>query len=128
MAAPIDLYPLSTPDGIAIPLDVVSPTGYMYIPFSATPTVALALPATSDMIVLTCDEDCIIRFSNDLAVIPPASSYMVDTLYLRKNMQTIVYPQKKFISVKRLVMDGTLHLQFIDTWHGLALASQYEKG
>ena len=128
MAAPVDLYPLATSDGVAIPLEVVSPTGYMFLHFSETPTSAIQLPATSDLLILNCDEDCILRFSNNLATIPTEATVIADTLFLRKNMQMVVYPQQKFLSVKRLVLDGTLHIQFIDTWHGLALASQYERG
>ena len=128
MSAPLDLYPLSTADGEAVPLDVIAPTGYMYIKFSSVATSVLPLPATSDMIVLNADEDCIISFANVVADFPAERTFVPDVLFLRKSMQVIVYPQKKFISVKRLRLDGTLHLQFIDTWHGLALATQYEKG
>lgn len=128
MTAPVDIYPLSTAEGTAIPLEVVSPTGYMFIRFSKTPTNVIALPASSDMIILNSDEDCILRFSNNLATLPEEAKVVPDTLFLRKSMQVVVYPQQKFLSVRRLVLDGTLHLQFIDTWHGLALASQYERG
>ena len=128
MTAPVDIYPLSTAEGTAIPLEVISPTGYMFIYFSSTPTNVIALPASSDMIILNSDEDCILRFSNNLATFPEEAKFTPDTLYLRKNMQVVVYPQQKFLSVRRLILDGTLHLQFIDTWHGLALASQYERG
>ena len=128
MAAPVDIYPLSTSEGVAIPLEVVAPTGYMFLHFSEVATDVIALPATSDMIILNSDEDCILRFSNNLAVLPAEGIVVPDTLFLRKNMQVVVYPQRKFLSVRRLVLDGTLHIQFIDTWHGIALASQYERG
>ena len=128
MAAPVDIYPLSTSEGVAIPLEVVAPTGYMFLHFSDVATAVIALPATSDMIILNSDEDCILRFSNNLAVLPAEGIVVPDTLFLRKNMQVVVYPQQKFLSVRRLVLDGTLHIQFIDTWHGLALATQYERG
>lgn len=128
MAAPVDIYPLSTSEGVAIPLEVVAPTGYMLIHFSETPTSVIQLPASSDLIILNSDEDCIICFANRVAAIPEEATFTPDTLFLRKNMQVVVYPQQKRLSVRRLVLDGTLHIQFIDTWHGLALATQYERG
>lgn len=126
MVAPVDIYPLSTKDGKHIPLDVVSPTGVLVKSFTPVASSAIALPDTTDLIAVVATEDCYINFANSSAVVPADGTHEPDQMFLPKNFQTILYPINRYMSViSANANNGVLRMNFFDTWHSLALASQF---
>lgn len=122
-------YPLSTPDGQAIPLDVVRPYGLVFKTFlSSGPTAALTIPAAIEVFSILASEDCLIKFAASAAsaAVPADGVMAADTGIASKDILTVLSPpvDKKSISLIGLSANGTATLSYYENWSGLSLQSQ----
>lgn len=126
MSSTTQRYPLSTPDGISIPFDVIRPSGYMSVNTALTVSGQIAIPAGCEIISFTASEDCIVRFGAN-ATIPSSGSILADAVHIPKDMRITVAPVAAYFTVISESAVGVLRCQLIDKWAGLALQTQYNK-
>lgn len=126
MSSTSQRYPLSTPDGISIPFDVIRPSGYMYVNTALTVSGNIAIPAGCEIISFTTTEDCIVRFGAN-ASIPVSGAVLGDAVHIPREMRITVAPTAEFFTVIAEGTEGVLRCQLIDKWAGLALQTQYQK-
>lgn len=125
-------YPLSTADGQAVPLDIIRPMGIVSISFNpSTGTSPFTLSDTLDCYSIRATEDCLVEFN---ATFPLATNlvnatFRADALYVPKNTILFISPpvSKNIISVLGISTSGLLHIQYIESWTGLALKNQYTR-
>lgn len=126
MSSTSQRYPLSTPDGISIPLDVIKPYSYILKSVGTTVSAAINIPAAIEIISFAATEDTIICFGGT-AVAPPDGTPQSNTLFVQKGTRVTVAPPANTFTVLALGTAGYLHCQLIDKWAGLALQTQYSK-
>ena len=126
MSSTSQRYPLSTPDGISIPLDVIKPHSYILKSVGATVSASIAVPAAIEIISFAATEDTVICFGGT-AIVPPDGSPQANTLVVLKGTRVTIAPPASTFTVIALGTTGYLHCQFIDKWAGLALQTQYSK-
>lgn len=116
-------YPLSTPDGMAIPLEIMRPYGYIRKGFSGTVSAQVLVPDGIEIVLLYSTEDCLIRFGGN-AAISVDGVLSLDTVFLPKDMRICVAPTSTYLTVIADSLSGQLSIQFIDRWAGLSLPVQ----
>ena len=84
---PEDLYPLATPEGRAIPLEVIRPLGFVRIPTDASVYTVPEL-ATFDVLLFWADVNTYIRFDGSPAIPPTDGNFVSNRLYV-PNMNVI---------------------------------------
>lgn len=124
MASTSQRYPLSTPDGVAIPLDIMKPHSFIRKAFSAlTPTVAISVPNGVEIMSITTSEDVLICFGAE-AVIPVDGVNYPNTVLVEASSRICIAPRAATFTMLGLQEAGIANLQFVDKWAGLALAKQ----
>ena len=123
MSSTTKRYPLSTPDGKPIPLDVVKPVGLVVLPFTAVVSAAIAVPSDNEIISFYATEDCYIQFGG-VAAVPASGVYTANMLLVKKSFRLTVAPPSATFTVISAGTNGTLQAQFIDKWASVVLATQ----
>jgi len=126
MSSTTQRYPLSTPDGIAIPFDVIRPIAFIRKAFDVTVSVSVAIPADCEIISFTATEDCLVCFGGT-AIIGVDGAIQADTVFVQKGTRVTVAPTAASFTVISYAVAGYLYCQLIDKWAGLALQTQYVK-
>lgn len=123
------VYPFSTADGQAIPVDIVRPHGVIKKSFlSSGATAAMSVPDTIDVFSVVATEDCLIKFAASSASASALSDGVLatDMMFIPADILTVVSPplDKKSFSLRGDSANGTAVIQFFETWKGLSLQSQ----
>lgn len=75
----LPIFPAATPDGRAIPFDIIRPNGVMRLTFGDTGTAAVALPSVpaeqSKIFALFSNTLCLVRFGG-VAALPAHGAYI----------------------------------------------------
>ncbi len=126
MANTTQRYPLATPDGRAIPLDVVKPVGFLQKAFTTAASGTLTLPSNVEVLSVFASADCYIQFGGTAAV--PADGVVVtNLLYVPKNMRITAAPPATTFTVIGKTTSGTLNVQLLEKWAGLILDVQQKR-
>ncbi len=125
-------YPFSAADGQAIPLDIIRPHGVIRKSFLlASPTAAMDVPSTVEAFSILSNEDCVVQFATSAASASALSDGVLkaDSLFVPADILIVVSPplDKKSFSIIGDSANGIAVLQFIETWSGLALQSQFAR-
>jgi len=121
MASTKQRYPLSSINGLPIPLDVIRPSGLIRVSYlEASASVAAALPAGTELLLVRSTTDCFIKFANSSAT-KPTASVVADTLYLPAGEIQVISPMNLYYSVIGNTLDGELFLQVLETWMSVSL-------
>lgn len=124
-------YPLSTINGVPIPLDVIRPSGVIRKAFLASgATTAEALPAGTEVIAVRTTQDCFIKFANEAAAKPVSASPSVEvqaSVFLQAGEVQFLSPELLYYSVIGDIADGTLTIQLIESWNGVTLELQQSR-
>lgn len=128
MASTTQRYPLSTPDGSAIPLDIMKPHSFIMKSFiGGAATDPIAVPEGVEIVSLSVTEDCIVCFGDD-AVQPVDGVSYLNTVYVEKSVRICLAPSvDTFTIISATATSGTALIQFIEKWAGLAVQTQYSK-
>lgn len=124
MASTSQRYPLSTPDGDSIPLDIIRPHSYLFIDFTLSASASIAVPAGVEIMSVSATTDCFIKFGGTAAA-PVAGVLSSDLCLVEADMRTSIAPTASTFTVIGDMASGKLRIQFIDKWAGLALQTQY---
>ena len=124
MTAISEIYPYATQDGKAIPLDILKPSYLLALPFTADASASIALPAGAQVGMLISDVAAVVSFHAALTSL--SGSYTLE--------KALIIPEKAIVStvllasplyVRGVAESGTLYIQIIEKWAGLALDKQY---
>lgn len=127
MSSSTQRYPLSTPDGVAIPLEVIKAHSLVKKSFlSASATAALTVPADVELMMVSATRDCIIRFGA-AASVPADGVALADAVYVYADMVVFVAPHLSTFTIIGAAADGSAVIQYLQKWAGLALSTQYSK-
>ena len=121
----VDVYPFSTQDGKAIPLDILKPAWLFLHGFSPDASTSLTLSDANLIGVFISSESVIISFDAALDSPLVAGMSLPKALYVPKGViVTSVIPSQQ-LHARAVDTAGTLYIQLIEKWAGLALAKQY---
>lgn len=84
---PPDLYPMATPEGRAIPLEVIRPLGFVRITTDATVHTITEL-IDFDILMLWSDVNAYLRFDGSPAIPPTNGNFVENRIYV-PNMNVI---------------------------------------
>lgn len=121
---PSQVYPFATQDGKPIPLDIIRPAGLIQIAFNNSSSVNFTLTNTYTEGIILATSACLVRQGTDIPSIIDGTFYQdmflvyTDTLITVSLLPGTIY-------VKGLSGSGTLYLQLIEKWAGLALPKQF---
>jgi len=123
MALPVDAYPLATQDGQQIRLDVVRLIDLTAVVFTSTTGTAsdASLIVTDALYVFLASADCIIYFTG-VATGSPIKAKAVFAA-AGERVSCMLPAGATGISVVGIGSGGTLYVQTIENWAGLANAT-----
>lgn len=123
------LYPFATEDSKAIPLDIIRPLAMIKKSFPAAGVAALTIPVDWLVASFFSPTGCFVQFGSATLVNPPVDNTgYVDTLFVPPNcvITSTVINGAATVSSFNLAA-GTLVVQQIQKWSGLALSRQVAK-
>jgi hypothetical protein len=119
------LYPLSSEDGKAIPLDIVLPLGVVLKALPANVHTILAIPAAFATVSIFATVDCVIDFTGSLSF--PAPELLTSALVVhRDTVISALLPNTGNVRVIPLAAAefGVIRIQQVQKWAGIGLARQ----
>lgn len=126
MSSKSQRYPLSTPDGIAIPFDVIRPYAFIRKTTALAVSAVVNIPDAIEIISFAATEDCIVCFGGT-AIVAPDATIQLNTVFIQKGTRVTVAPTANTFTVIATEAAGFLYCQLIDKWAGLALQTQYDR-
>lgn len=121
-------YPLSTPDGTAIPLDIIKPLALGKIVFVAGGYTSCDIPAAyaGKLLVAYSSVECYIS-EDAVPVVPTVNAFTAKMIYIPAGVLIVFVAGAAKIAAIGVAAAGTLHIQVADTWAGLALKAQLNR-
>lgn len=126
MASTTKKYPLSTPDGISIPLDVIRPNSFMLINFTTVVSAEFTVPTGVEIMSIVATEDCVINFGG-APVLPVSGTLYTNSVSIERDQRLTVSPTASTFKVIGETASGTLRINFIDNWAALTLTTQQSR-
>lgn len=126
MAEALRLYPLTTPDGIPIPLDLIRLNGLGHISFTNADK-EFTIPAEVEILVLYATEDCIIAL--DAAATIPADETYTENRMIVPSEQILVIDKNgaEVLHAIRVSADGELWVIGVRAWQDTKKAVQFSR-
>lgn len=115
---PPNNYPFSTKDGKVIPLDIIKAKG-LIIQDVGVVDAAITIPVGSNVAIVTSTVDCIIFMG---AIPGPLADgvFYPEAMYIHKNILYTISLEEGTIAIRAPAI-GTVYIQIIEQWAGLAL-------
>jgi hypothetical protein len=129
MAEIAGIYPLSSQDGKAIPLDVVKPSSLVKFNFVAGVAADVTIPAGYLLCWVFATKPCILRLSavNLPAALVAGTAYD-KALYIPQDMPLTVVLTPGEASLLGLAADGELYINAVEQWGALLQSKQASVG
>jgi len=119
-----NLYPFSTKDASAIPLDILRPKSVARIDFlDAVPSAALDLVVYTPVIILRASAPCVISFG--AAPTALSAALVANQMYMDAGELQVIAPPASTLYVMGDGVAGSLVVQMIEKWAGLGLDAQF---
>lgn len=121
-------YPQSTPDGEAIPFEIIRPLGLILVAFSSVASANITIPAGAGFLVLRADADCLIQLDGVVAV--PADGVHIVGLVALNAGEILVLDHNgaATLSVIRYgTTNGVLKVQTITKYADIRKSAQLER-
>lgn len=124
VGVPEGIYPFSTQDGKAIPLDIIKPRAVIVQPYLVSAGATFQMPSYAVVGVLMSDTGCLVRFGEEGIVATPGMP-ITDCIIVPAGgiITTVLTPGD--VHVLGLAKGGTLYIQLIEQWAAMGLATQY---
>lgn len=121
-------YPLSTPDGKAIPLDLVKPLGVLRLPFTSASYNAQSISAIYQDKIFTAysSEDCYLSFAASPTTVVD-NTVAPDILFVPAGVMIAFTTNSLYLAAQGVSASGTVHIQVVDIWAGLLLETQVNR-
>lgn len=126
--ATVNRYPLSTPDGTAIPLDLIKPMGILRLPFITASYNAQTIAATYQDKLFTAyaTEDCYLSFAASPAAVVD-DVVTTDTLFVPAGVMLAFTTNSLYLAAQGVSVNGIVHIEIVDVWAGLLLETQVNR-
>lgn len=125
MTTPANVYPFATQDGKAIPLDILRPSGIMILTFQVATESFFIIPNGYEVGIFFSPTWVLARFGQPFTVPVLNNTLYTDALIIPSGTMTVASLTQGPCYIKGLTENGTLYLQLIEKWAGLALDKQY---
>ncbi len=125
----INRYPLSTPNGMAIPLDIIKPIALLRIDFNTSSFVAaidLSAIYANKIFVATSNQDCYLHVG-DTPASPVSGTALPDVIYIPAGVTLAFVTDSLQIAAIGITNSGRVDIQICETWAGLAIEAQVNK-
>ena len=127
MSSTTQRYPLSSPDGTPIPLEIMKPHSFIQKSFlSNVASSVVNVPTDVEIMSITVTEDCILKF-NGTASLPVDGVSIADAVLVEKYTRICIAPKAATFTLIGMSARGIANIQFIEKWAGLAVQAQYQK-
>jgi hypothetical protein len=115
------LYPLTSTDRQAIPLDIVDIRGLMRESFTDTTGAARTIPDEADFLILTATEDCYVQFDMSAAAEPAEGDYQEDLVFIPGGSQKVIARKDytTFAVIRAGITNGKLIIEMGRLWQDL---------
>lgn len=124
MASTLQRYPLSSPEGTPIPLEIIKPHSFLQKSFeSGVSSSQISVPEDIEIMSITCTEDCLITFGAPVLAIEDGV-LAENTLLVGKYTRICTAINANTFAIRGLSANGIAHIQYIQNWAGLALQTQ----
>jgi hypothetical protein len=121
------LYPLTTPQGEPIPLDVVRVHGLGRIDVTNTDK-EIALATEIEILVLYATEMCIVRLGVSAASVPASLAYLADAVLVPADQFMVIDKNEATeLHAIRFDTDGVLWINGIRAWQDTKKAAQFNR-
>lgn len=120
---PKDNYPFATQDGMAIPLDVIRPNRVHLVGLQVS-DVTFTLSPEAQVAVFYSTTACVVSLGSDTKAIAVGNT-IEDALYIPANTAVVSTVSGGTKRVGTFLTTGTLVVQEIERWAGLALDVNY---
>lgn len=116
------LYPLTTGDGVPIPLEIIRAEALLRVAIGANAHEEFTIPTDWETISIWADKDCVVHKGNTATYPVPVESVMYDALFVEAGTTTSVYLEAGVYRVVplRAAESGILMLNKFTRWAGLA--------
>lgn len=122
-----ELYPFSTSDSKAIPLDVILPKGCILKAIAANAAASLTIPTDYDLVFIYTSVAVLIDFENTASYpLADATEYASAIFLPEEGTMTLRLPSTGAVKIVPLLADeaGTVVIQNIQKWAALGLQRQ----
>lgn len=120
----IKAYPLSTPGGLPIPLDIIRCAGLIKQAFSAVAVNGVVIPAC-DYLFLYSDQKCVVALGRNV-VIPANGAFEADEYVIPPGTLMIIdHQQATTLGVIRIAFDGVLWIQCVEKYKDVRKSVQF---
>lgn len=116
------VYPFSTADGKAIPVDIARVLNYKQLAFSnGVSTTLKNLPSGSKLFVILASADCFVRFGTAVPNPPVDDTEYSEMQLLPANVFTLVTTELTQFGVRGVSSAGNFYIWSIEKWAYLTL-------
>lgn len=126
MTTPAGVYPFATQDGKAIPLDIIKPISIITKTFVSGSDSSLVIPSGAVVGTITATKDCILRFGFAVGSLVDGAE-LSDSVFLPENATITLALTVGTAYVRGIANSGSIYIQLIEKWAGLALNAQYQR-
>lgn len=126
MTAPDQLYPLSTQDGKAIPLDVARPLGLFPVAFTDGVVSDFTLPDEYNIVSVYATAACILRIGSTIAAVANETE-IADAIYIAADTHYDIIITSGACAVWGLGA-GTIYITSLQQWGALLQSNQTQVG
>ncbi len=128
MSTPSGVYPFATPDGQAIPLDIIKGTAAIVLPFTRGVISTCTLPEYAVVGVLLSKKACLIQFGGGpLTTLPGDGDVVTNGVIVPDNGILTVALEPGQLHVMGLENTGVLYIQLIEQWAAIGLRTQFAR-
>jgi len=125
MTAPKELYPFSTQDGRAIPVDIAMPVSLVAFSFTANTPQGIIIPAGFTTCYVFASKDCILRLNNTALPAGLVSGTEYDNaIFIPGNLPMTLLLAPGNAQLLGGANAGTLYLNSIEQWAALHQPAQ----
>lgn len=110
-------YPQSTPNGAAIPFEIIRPLGVIKVAIQAAAINGTALPDVGSFLVFHANAPCYVVLGAS-AVVPVANTYTAATIFIDADEVLVIDHNAATIFgvIRATAVDGTLHVQVCEKY------------
>lgn len=131
MAQPVDSvgrYPQSTPDGDAIPFEIVRPAGCIKVAIQAAAINGTVIPDINSFLVFHASAACYVVLNGNAAALV-ANTYTPDVIFIAADEVVVIDHNgaTTFGVIRAEAVDGTLHVEVCKKYVDVRKSVQLER-
>lgn len=127
MANTTQRYPLATPDGVPIPLEVIRPLGAIRKAIALTVSTAVSIASNVEIASFYATVDCFVNFGGTASVSGDGVTQS-NSIFIPAGSRITCAVMAVTFTVIGVTDVGFLYVQLIDNWAGLTLQTKFTGG